>query len=81
MFQTIPETTEGQFIYDLGNKQWTISKFQELLEKIIPNNRAIEDFEAEHEFPKIGHKTLRLNARRMIRKQAGEEFVLLAMEM
>ena len=35
-FKVNPEETEGQLIYDLGNKQWDIPKLRELLETILP---------------------------------------------
>lgn len=80
MFQSVPEATEGRFLHDLGNKQWNIPKLRELLEEIIPKDHIIEDFEVEHDFHKVGHKRLRLNARRMIRKKQGRALILLAME-
>jgi hypothetical protein len=80
MFQSVPEATEGRQLYDLGNKQWNIPKLRDLLEKIIPHDNVIEDFEVEHKFPNVGHKTILLNARRMIRKHLDEELILLAME-
>jgi len=80
MFQAIPETTEGRFFYDLGNKQWDIPVLRELLEKIIPVDNVIEDFEVEHDFLKVGHKKIMLNPRRMFQKEASEELILLAME-
>ena len=80
MFQAVPEATEGRFLYDLGNKQWNIPKLRRLLEEIIPNDNVIEGFEIEHDFLKVGHKTILVNARRMIQKKAGEELILLAIE-
>jgi two-component system CheB/CheR fusion protein len=37
--------TADRFIYDLGNGQWNIRRLRELLEKILPQSRAVEDFE------------------------------------
>lgn len=37
--------TADRFIYDLGNGQWNIWCLRELLEKILPQSRAVEDFE------------------------------------
>lgn len=51
-----------------------------MLEEIIPKNAAFEDFEVEHNFPKIGQKTMVLNAQRI--PAAGEHpaMILLAIE-
>src|SRR4051794_40890820 len=35
-FQVIPEETEHQFLYDLGNGQWDIPALRHLLEDVLP---------------------------------------------
>jgi hypothetical protein len=50
-----PDETEGQFIYDLGNKQWDIPRLRELLGHILPNNSTFDDFEVQHDFETLGH--------------------------
>jgi PAS domain-containing protein len=62
-FQVSPEETQGRLLYALGDGQWDIPKLRVLLDKIIPEHGLIEDYEVEHEFPKLGHRTMRLNAR------------------
>lgn len=80
IFHVKPDETEGQFIYDLGNKQWDIPRLRELLDKIIPQSTTIEDFDVEHNFQKIGHKKMLLNARRIDSEGKGTEMILLAIE-
>ena len=80
MFQVVPEATLDRFLYDLGKKQWDIPVLRELLENIIPADNVIEDFEVEHDFPKVGPKKIMLNARRMFQKETNEALILLAME-
>ncbi len=63
-FQVDPAATEGRFIYDLGDGQWDIPVLKTLLEEIIPRDSAFDDFEVEHDFERIGRKTMLLNARR-----------------
>jgi signal transduction histidine kinase len=75
-----PEETLGEFIYDLGNRQWDISKLRELLEEILPQNTRFEGFEVEHDFESIGKKVMLLNARRIKRESKGTELILLAIE-
>jgi two-component system, chemotaxis family, CheB/CheR fusion protein len=79
-FQVNPGSTEGRFIYDLGNRQWDISGLRELLEKIIPENNVFEDYEVEHRFPDIGFRKMRLNARKIATEKAGKALILIAIE-
>ncbi len=72
------EETEGELLYEIGNKQWDIPRLRELLEEILPKNSQFHDFEISHTFPGIGEKTMVLNARRIIQKRNHEELILLA---
>jgi PAS domain S-box-containing protein len=80
VFNVKPEETLGEFIYDLGNRQWNISKLRELLEEILPQNTRFHGFEVEHDFEMIGKKIMLLNARRIERKSEGRQLILLAIE-
>lgn len=79
-FQTTPEETENKKIYNLGNGEWDIQKLRILLEDILPKNTYFEDFKVECDFPKIGHRILLLNARRIYREHEKRPIMLLAME-
>ncbi|MGZ3569640.1 MAG: sensor histidine kinase [Thermodesulfobacteriota bacterium] len=79
-FKVTPENTEGKLIYDLGNRQWNISKLRVLLEEIIPRDNQFQNFEVEHEFPAIGRKIMLLNARQIYSKGIGAQMILLAIE-
>jgi len=79
-FKTTSEETEGVCFCDLGNNQWKIPKLRELLEKIIPENTAFEDFEVEHDFPTIGRQIMMLNARRIYKDANKTQTILLAIE-
>ncbi len=79
-FQTSPEETENRFLYDLGSRQWNIPELKRLLVDALPQNASFQDLEVEHEFPAIGLKTMRLNARRILRGAGGPPLILLAME-
>ena len=79
-FKVKPEETVGQFIYDLGDKQWDISKLRELLETILPQQTAFDNYEVEHDFVTIGRRTLLLNARQIEREVGKEKIILLAIE-
>ncbi|MBD2357955.1 PAS domain-containing protein [Tolypothrix sp. FACHB-123] len=64
-FQVVPTQTEQRLIFELGNGQWNISLLRSLLEDVIPSNTPFQDLEVEHNFESIGHKIMRLNARRL----------------
>ncbi len=79
-FKVTPEATIGNFIYDLGNRQWDIPKLRVLFEDILPNNTVFNGYEVEHDFPDIGRKIILLNARQISRENIGSRIILLAME-
>jgi PAS domain-containing protein len=65
-FKVIPEETQGRLLYALGDGQWDIPKLRLLLEKIIPEHGVMKDYEVEHEFPGLGNRIMRLNARQVV---------------
>jgi diguanylate cyclase (GGDEF)-like protein/PAS domain S-box-containing protein len=79
-FKVTPEATIGNFIYDLGNRQWDIPKLRVLFEKILPLDTVFNGYEVEHDFQGIGRKTILLNARQIFRENIGSHIILLAME-
>jgi len=79
-FQTLREETEDHLIYEVGDRQWDIPDLKKLLEDILPQNTSFQDFEIEHEFPAIGRKIMRLNARRIFQGDNGPQRILLAIE-
>ena len=60
LFRTTRGETENKRIYDLGKGQWNIRRLRELLEKIVPNDNSVDDFEVEHDFPGTGFKKMSL---------------------
>ncbi len=79
-FQTVPEETEHHFVYDLGNGQWNAPALRTLLGELLSTNHSFTDYEVEHDFPRIGHKTMLLNARRLEISGPQAPHLLLAME-
>ncbi len=78
-FKITPKETEGQPMYELGNRQWDIPRLRELLEEVLPKNKAFEDFEVEHDYPTIGRRTMLLSARRE-REASETQMILLTIE-
>jgi two-component sensor histidine kinase len=79
-FKVSPKDTNGRLLYALGDGQWDIPKLRVLLEKIIPEQGVMEGYEVEHEFPGLGSRTMRLNARQVFYEGGAGTTVLLGME-
>jgi len=75
-FRVSAEETENRLIYELGNGQLNIPRLRELLEGILPQSSSFNDFEVQHEFDRLGRRTMLLNARRLDHMQ----LILLAIE-
>ncbi len=79
-FQLDAGDTVGRSIFELGEHQWNIPALRDLLEKVLPSDEWFENYEVEHDFPAIGHRKLRLNARRVVGATGQGPLILLAME-
>lgn len=75
-FKVHKKDTEGRRMYELGNKQWNAPELRELLERILPKRRVLNNYEITLDFPSLGRKTMLLNARQVDSKQ----LILLAVE-
>ena len=80
LFSAKPEETEGRLIYEIGDNQWDIPKLRELLQELLPRNTSFSDFEVAHDFPRIGRRTMILNARRIHDGGSETRRILLAIE-
>jgi two-component system, chemotaxis family, CheB/CheR fusion protein len=79
VFRVSREETEGNHIYELGNRQWDIPELKTLLEEIIPKSRDFNNYPVECNFPLIGRRRMLLNARRLY-DELGSQRILLAIE-
>src|SRR5215213_3736921 len=79
-FEMTRPATQGHKIYDLDDGLWDIPELRLLLEKIVPEHEAMEGFEVERDFPRIGRRTMLLNARKVFYEGKGQTTILLAFE-
>jgi two-component sensor histidine kinase len=79
-FHVNRQETQGQLLYSLGDGQWDIPALRTLLEKIVPEQVVMDDYQVEHKFPSIGHRIMLLNARKIFYEDDAHMTVLLAME-
>jgi chemotaxis protein methyltransferase CheR len=80
VFKVNPEHTQGRPLYELGDGQWDIPKLRVLLEKVMPEHGVMEGYEVEHEFPGLGHRTMRVNARQVVYQEGAGTTILLGIE-
>ncbi len=79
-FKVLRRWTEGRLLFEIGKRQWDIPRLRELLENVLLTDQHFQDFEVEHDFPKIGCRTMLLNARRLTKGKGNHDLILLAIE-
>ena len=79
-FKLTPQLTERRPLFELNKRQWDIPELRRLLEKVLTEDHAFDNFTIEHDFPDLGHTILLLNARRIHRGDMGADLILLAFE-
>jgi len=79
-FKTTPEETIGNYLQELGSRQWDIPELLELLNKSINQNTGLNGYEVHGNFPAIGSRIILLNARRLHQKNNDGNCLILAME-
>jgi two-component system CheB/CheR fusion protein len=79
-FQVTPNETLGQSIFTVGNGQWNFPQLRSRLEDALFRDVSFRDLTLEHEFPKIGRRTMRLNAQRISGRDRSSHTLLLAIE-
>ncbi|MEO5493436.1 MAG: histidine kinase dimerization/phosphoacceptor domain -containing protein [Sphingomonas sp.] len=78
VFKVQAEHIQGNLLFDLGDGQWNIPALRHLLETIIPDRVAMDNFEVEHDFPDIGQRIMLLNARKVLYEDSPDITILLA---
>lgn len=77
-FKTSPPETLGRSIFQLGGDQWNIPELRRFLKEIIPQNQTFENWEMEHDFPRIGHRKIAVNGRRIAGGERQPAMILLS---
>jgi PAS domain S-box-containing protein len=80
MFHTTPEQTLDRSIYDLGNGQWNIPALRKMLEELLLTHGEFDNYQVEHDFSYIGHRTMLLKARRLHDGDKNSNLILLAIK-
>ena len=53
-FKVSTNDSIGRRLPELGNGQWNIPDLLHLLENVLPQGEAVEDYRVEHDFPTLG---------------------------
>ncbi len=80
MFQIRPSGTEGRKFFEIEHRLWDTPELRKLLEKLLPEHGQVTDFEVEHDFPKLGKRTILVNARRIDGENGRPDLILIAKE-
>ena len=65
IFEITEAETQGRRVSELGQHQWDVPALRHLMEKVLPENKPIESFEIEDDFPGLGRRVFNLNARKI----------------
>jgi len=65
MFAITQAEAQGRHVSELGEHQWDVPALRNLLEKVLPENKPIDNFEIEDDFPGLGRRVFNLNARKI----------------
>jgi two-component sensor histidine kinase len=76
-FKVDRNETQGKLLFELSEGAWDIPKLRLLLGKIIPERGEMEDYEVDHDFPDIGHRTMLLNARKVFYEAGSHANIIL----
>jgi two-component system NtrC family sensor kinase len=79
-FLITSDEAEGRLFYELGGRQWDIPKLRGLLEQVLTLKIELHDFELDHDFLRVGHKRLLLNAQQVQQRSPGKNLVLLTID-
>ncbi len=72
--------TRGRRLSEVGQRQWDVPALRHLMEKVLPENKPIESFEIEDDFPGLGRRVFNLNARKIFQPGNNAHRMLLVFE-
>lgn len=78
-FKARKEHTEGHKFYDIGHGKWNTAALRTLIENILPEAQAMENYVVEPDLADAESRRLRLNARQIMIESSQQKFILLSM--
>jgi chemotaxis protein methyltransferase CheR len=63
IFKEEPERTHGRLFFELGECQWDVPELRLKLGNVLRDHEAMDGFELEQDYPKLGRRTMLICAR------------------
>ncbi|HEV2470001.1 MAG TPA: PAS domain S-box protein [Candidatus Sulfotelmatobacter sp.] len=79
LFQLGSDQVQNQLLSEIGGGQWMPPGLRERLQEVVRQDVRLDELEVEHDFPKLGSRTMLFNARR-IEPSRGQPVVMLSIE-
>jgi chemotaxis protein methyltransferase CheR len=79
-FRLVRDEVHGLLLYEIDGGRWDIPELRELLAAILTGKEAVERYEVDREFSKIGRRIMLLNARKVFYETGTHSTILLAFE-
>ena len=79
-FHLVDQDIRGHLIYEIEDAQWNIPELRTILETIAKDHAAVEGYEVDRDFPRVGRRIMLLNGRKVFYEQASHTTTLLAFE-
>lgn len=67
LFGVPAEQVVGRHLQDLGGGQWNVAALSNLLERVLPHDEQIDGLLLEDDFPGLGRRVFKINARKVFR--------------
>jgi len=80
VFDEDPAKSHGRSLFQLSGGRWDIPGLRQLLAAVLPEHAAMESFEFEQDFARLGRRTFQLNALPIRDEGGGSHMVLLAIK-
>jgi two-component system CheB/CheR fusion protein len=79
-FQRSAEETENRSLLELAGGEWDLPELRAALAEVLPERKPLADFEVDHQFERLGERTMLLRARPLARGEGRPHHILLAIE-
>jgi PAS domain S-box-containing protein len=79
IFHLSADNVHGQLLPDLADRHWIPPGLRQRLLEDVRKNIRLDEFELKHDFPTLGSRSMRFNARR-IEPAQGQQSILLSVE-
>ncbi|MFZ0733284.1 MAG: chemotaxis protein CheB [Candidatus Sulfotelmatobacter sp.] len=79
LFHMSPQDVQGHVLTEIAGGRWMPLGLRERLQEVVGQGTRVDEVEFQHEFPKLGTRTMLFDARR-IEPARGRQLVLLSIE-